>query len=186
MLIAAAHRAVAIGLPLNRWITIHFSKMGLTDADGAAATGAYLKLLSDHIRAKGGRTAWAYARENDVRGKKKGSHVHILAHVPSGIDLGRMHKRWCRRIGRRPYRGGMIHTERVAGAANAWRTSPDHYWVNLWTVLGYALKGVNEQTARALGLEQWNKGGTITGKRCGRSQNLRPAASDRLMGATAL
>jgi hypothetical protein len=172
-LIAAAHRAIGLGLPLNRHITIHWERAGVADADAAAATARFLKLAGDWLAKRGQRFAWVWSREN---GGTKGSHVHILAHVPAGGEIGGLQRRWLRRATSSPYRKGTIHTARVGGTASAWRTAPAVYRDNLAVVLGYALKGTETAAAAKLGLPKQEPGGRIRGKRCARSQNLGPDA----------
>ena len=92
-IIEAAQYAAAIGLPFNRHVTIHWERAGVHDNRAAAATGRFLKLAGDWIAKRGpqfeynqrkskrlARIAWAWVREN---GDGKGSHVHILMHLPT-------------------------------------------------------------------------------------------------------
>jgi hypothetical protein len=91
--VEAAQRAIAIGRPFNRHLTVHWEKAGLTDAEAAGATGRLLKLIKDWLRRHGG-TAYTWVREN---GDGKGSHTHILLHVPSWpmSAMGRMQTLEC-------------------------------------------------------------------------------------------
>lgn len=83
-LVEAAQRAMAVGLPFNRHLTVHWAKAGLTDRQAAAATGRLVKLIRDWVRKKGGQIAHAWVREN---GCGKGSHSHLLLHIPDGLTL---------------------------------------------------------------------------------------------------
>nr|WP_314446800.1 hypothetical protein [uncultured Sphingomonas sp.] len=167
--IEAAQRAIAIGKPFNRHLTVHWEKAGLTDAEAADATGRLLKLIRDWLRRYGG-TAYTWVREN---GDDKGSHSHILFHVPRGLRLG-LTKRWYRTAtgwkGRVP--DGALLTTRIGGTANCAFSGSDWYLANLAYVVGYVLKGVEAQDGIALELERYGVGGTITGKRLSISGSL--------------
>lgn len=196
-IMSTAQTATAIGLPLNRHITIHWERAGVPDSEAAAATGRFLKLASDWVRSracalekqskefkspavsadakKSSTFAWLWVRENDDGDGSKGSHVHILCHVPAGVKLGRT-RRWLSRVTGRRYRKGSILTERIGGKAQAAATAPAVYQANLAEIVGYLLKGASPDAARALGLNRIEAGGRITGKRAGWSQNIGAAA----------
>lgn len=162
-LIEAAHRAMQIGRPLNRHITIHWEAAGLSDREAMQATTAFLKYLREWLR---GDTAYLWVREN---GEGKGSHVHILAHVPRGKAMsGVLSQRWIRRCTGKPYQRDVIHTRKVRGSDH-----PDSllYTENCGIVLSYYLKGAEPSVATALG-RRHKFGGTIIGKRCGTSRNI--------------
>lgn len=130
-----------------------------------AATTAFLKAYRDWL---GGSTAYLWVREN---GDGKGSHVHILAHLPVGRRWhGARARRWIERITGKPYRAGVIRTRRIAGAVEPQGAL---YAANLGTVLAYALKGVEPDAAVELAIEH-EAGGRVIGKRCGRSRNIGP------------
>lgn len=162
-IIAATSQAFRVKRHFNRWITIHWEKAGLDDAQAMNATTAFLKYWREWL---GGQTAYVWVREN---GAGKGSHVHILAHLPSGRRLhGRRVMDWIVKITCKPYRAGIIETRKVKSAHQ-----PDSalYAINLQRVLGYALKGAPSEVCRAFGRDH-QPGGTIIGKRCGISRNL--------------
>lgn len=162
-LMSAAHIAEQIGRPLNRHICVHWEAAGLTDREAMAATTAFLKYLREWCR---GETAYLWTREN---GAGKGSHVHILAHIPEGRTMkGALSRRWVARCTMRTYRAGAIFTRKIAGSSQAWGA---HYGHDLSKVLAYTLKGTEPKSAQALGIGHEN-GGQITGKRCGTSRNL--------------
>jgi hypothetical protein len=48
--IAAAYQALKIGLPFNRFVTIHFERAGMADAQAADAIGDMMKLATDWMR----------------------------------------------------------------------------------------------------------------------------------------
>lgn len=163
-IIAAAYKAYAAGLPFNRHIIVHWEALGLTDSEAAWATGRLVKLASDWLRTRGVEPAWAWVRENDGGDGSKGSHVHLLLHCPSSVPIGRMWRRWLRKITGKPYVRGGVHTSRIGGTLNSYDTAPAHYLANLNIVLAYVCKGVSPADATALGIEH-KAGGAIIGKR---------------------
>lgn len=175
-IIEAAQHAVAIGLAFNRHITIHWETAGIADADAGNATSQFLKMASDWIGKRGGRMAWAYVREN---GDGKGSHVHILVHIPAGHPVGAMQRRWLKRITGRPYVRETINTKSIGGTLAAAQRGDEHYLLNMRKAVGYVVKGVSPATATALRLEKQEAGGRIIGKRCGTSENIGAAARSR-------
>jgi hypothetical protein len=161
-LIAATETARSIGRPLNRHITVHWEAAGVADSGAAKATTALLKYLREWL---GGRTAYVWAREN---GDGKGSHLHILAHIPAGRRMnGVRSRRWIERIAGRPYRPGTIRTRRITGSGDP---EGQVYAANLGAALAYVLKGATPDVAAALGIDR-EPGGRIIGKRCGTSRN---------------
>lgn len=163
LLCDAALTAIAIGRALNRHITVHWQAIGTPDHRAATATTAFLKYFREWL---GGGTAYIWTREN---GDGKGSHLHILAHMPAGRCMnGARSRRWLERITGQPYRRGTIRTTRIGGASD-----PDGpaYAANLRAVVAYILKGVAADTAMALGIAH-SPGGRIIGKRCGTSRNV--------------
>lgn len=169
-LVEAAQLAMAIGMPFNRHLTVHWEKSGLTDSQAAAATGRMLKLITDWARKKGFAVPYAWVREN---GPGKGSHVHVLLHLPSGLAMS-LTRRWYRAATKcRQPRNGAVRTRRIGGTARAAISASDWYQANLAKLLHYLLKGVAEPTAEALGLDAWAAGGEIAGKRLSISFQLR-------------
>ena len=170
-LVEAAQRAMAIGLPFNRHLTVHWAKAGLTDRQAAAATGRLVKLIRDWASKLGGEVAYAWLREN---GPGKGSHSHILLHIPDGLRLS-LSRRWYRRVtgwtGRIPKLA--VKTVCIGGTARAGQSASDWYQANLAVLLAYVLKGSDETTGKRLGLDKWGEGGRITGKRVSISINLK-------------
>lgn len=169
---AAAERAAATGRPLNRHVTIHFGALGIADRDAAAAVTRYLKLWGDWARRRGYPVAWCWVRENDAGDGAKGSHVHILAHLPPGADLRRVQRGWVAKLTSGNVPRGAVLTRRVGGGANLAHSAPEKYRSNLAAVLAYVSKGADRATAHALGLKRWGEGGRIIGKRCGWSAKL--------------
>lgn len=170
-LVEAARWAIAAGLPFNRHLTVHWTMGGITDRDASAATGRLIKLIGDWVRKRGGRFAHAWVRE---MGRGKGSHAHILLHIPQGIRLDHMTSRWVRSIIGKA-RKGTIRTKAIGGTARAAFSGSEWYEDNLAAVVAYLLKGVSLEAGEALGLGMAAAGGRIIGKRISISQNLRPA-----------
>ena len=179
-IIEAAQFAGAIGLPLNRHMTVHWEHAGVTDSRAAKAIGAFLTLARDWLRKQGERFASIWVREN---GDGKGSHAHILMHVRP--EMARAftgnQRRWIRHVSGNPYRAGTIHTARIGGTLRAASSAPDHYAANLWAVVSYIAKSAAPAAIALLSLTKPHEpGGQVIGKRCGWSQNIgrkaRPAA----------
>jgi hypothetical protein len=174
-LVEAAQQAMAMGLPFNRHLTVHWEKAGLADTEAADATGRLLKLIRDWVRRYGG-TAYAWVREN---GDGKGSHTHILLHVPKGVSLN-FTRRWYRAItgckGRVP--AGAVRTDAIGGSASCAFSGSEWYQANVAKIVGYILKGVDRQTGIALDLDRYGEGGTIKGKRLSISGTLRQPNGD--------
>ena len=169
-LLEAAEDAARLGLPFNRHITVHWELAGIADNQAMAATTAFLKYWRDWL---GGQTAYVWVREN---GDGKGSHLHILAHLPAGKKWrGALSRRWIERITGKPYAAGVILSRRIAGAGD--NASP-HYAANLQAVRAYVLKGATPDAAGKLGIAH-APGGRIIGKRCGTSRNIGKAARAR-------
>src|SRR3546814_510037 len=123
-IIDAVRYAYCIDLPLNRHVTVHCERAGISDDRAAAATSQFLKLASDWIGKRGGKFAWIWVREN---GPFSGSHVRILMHVPAGAEIGRMFRSWIKRVSNQPYKRNTVKTTRVAGRANSATITPALY-----------------------------------------------------------
>lgn len=173
-IIEAAQFAYRVGVPFNRHVTIHLERAGVPDSEAAAAIGAFLTLARDWLRKRGERTAWAWVREN---GDGKGSHVHILLHVPAGVTWGGWRlRRWIERITGKRYQAGIIRTARIGGTARTAGAAPAAYQANLAAVVAYVIKGASREAGQALRLDRLEAGGRIISKRAGWSQNVGAAA----------
>ena len=172
-IVAAVGHAQRIGLPLNRHWTVHWGKMGLSDAEAGPALGRLLKLASDWARVRGLAFAWVYVREH-VPDAGKGSHVHILMHGSSHFSryLASRSRAWIRLATGRPYVKGASLSRPVHGLKYDEETGAALYRHNLEKVTRYLLKAATPETAAALGLPRWGEAGPVMGKRCGWSQNL--------------
>ncbi len=173
-LMAATTFAADIGLAFNILLTIHFEAGDINDGQAGAALRSFLKSASGWTAKRGGRLAWAFVREH---GAGKGSHAHIILHVPPALRRAftRRQRQWLQRAGVHPAKG-VILSRRIGGTIRAYQQSPDSYFPNLGAALGYCLKGADATAAKALALTRLQPGGRIIGKRCGTSQNIGRAA----------
>ncbi len=173
-LIEATAFSVRIGLPFNILLTIHFEAGGIGDGQAGASLRAFLKNAGDWTVKRGARMAWAFVREH---GEGKGSHAHILLHVPPALRpaFTRRQRRWLQQAGVHLAKG-VILSRRIGGTLRAYQQQRESYLSNLGEALGYCLKGADGDAAKVLGLTRLEPGGTIIGKRCGTSQNIGRAA----------
>jgi hypothetical protein len=162
----AADRAIAAGMPFNRFVTILWERGGLPPQSIAALNGAFVKLLADWLRARGYRLAWVWVQEAS---KANNGHVHLLFHVPAQLDpLFRvMPFHWVKGLlGRKPYSRGILQTQRIVGAS-ALPLSEALYRKELRRKIKYVLKGCDHATGRTLKLPRFGEGGWVYGKRSG-------------------
>lgn len=173
-LMAATDFAGRIGLAFNILLTVHFEAGGISDRQAGAALRAFLKSAGGWTAKRSARLAWAFVREH---GEGKGSHAHILLHVPPSLRpaFTRRQRQWLQRAGIHPAKG-VILSRRIGGTIRAYQHSPESYFPNLGAALGYCIKGADAKAARALALARVEPGGRIIGKRCGTSQNIGQAA----------
>jgi hypothetical protein len=165
----AARWALAARMPFNRHMTIHWAMSGISDSEAAEATGRYVKLIGDWVKKQGGSFAHGWARE---MGPLKGTHAHLLLHIPKGLKLGHMTRRWLRTVaGDAPAKA--IRTKTIGGSAAAGFSGSEWYECNLASLVAYLLKGVSPESGELLGLDRFASGGRIIGKRVSISQNLR-------------
>lgn len=174
-IIAAAYFAWTIGLPLNRFTTIHWQHASV--ADPLAATGRFLKLAGDWLRSRGAGFANVWVREG---GETKGEHVHMLLHVPADLAraFGHRQRRWLKACGV-TRRRGVIRSRPVGRSihhADRHTMFGEPYEQHLEAGIGYLIKGADHAARDGLNLSRVSDGGTLTGKRCGWSQNVGIAA----------
>lgn len=175
---AAVGKAAALGLPPNRHWTVHWTRLGVADEMACRATGALLTLVRDWLRKQGHRFACIWVRENDNGDGSKGSHAHILLHVPPGVRwCGWRNRRWLERVSGRPYVSRATCTRLIAGHKSAGTASPSLFSLNLAVVTAYIAKG---GPAGPFGLAAGPSGlgGVIQGKRWGRSKCLAPSCAE--------
>lgn len=180
----AAFHAMMVGLPLNRFVTIHWERGGLTDRFHVA-TGRFLKLAQDWLRVRGHQTAFVWVREN---GEPAGEHVHILLHVPPAMarDFSHRQRGWLKACGVGRYRKGVIRSKSVGRSyrhAVVGVQAGECYAGQLARVLGYILKTADAETRRRLGIKYVESSSRMEGKRAGTSQNLGRAARERALSS---
>lgn len=171
-LLEAKDRALRMGLPFNRFTTVHWDAAGV--ADGLKATRRLLKLIGDWLRSRGRQAAFAWVRED---GHGKGAHVHILLHVPPELidAFNACQRGWLAACGAR-WRGGVLKTEIIGRTYRQALGGGQDYLSNLAGTVDYVLKGADHRARERFGIRRCEDGGAVVGKRCGVSQNLGPAA----------
>lgn len=171
-LLEAKERALRIGLPFNRFTTVHWDAAGV--GDDLKATGRLLKLIGDWLRSRGRQAAFAWVRED---GPRKGAHVHILLHLPPDLvdAFNRRQRGWLAACGAR-WRGGVLKTRSIGRTYRQALGGGQDYLSNLAETVDYVLKGADHRTRERFGIRRCEDGGVVVGKRCGVSQNLGPAA----------
>jgi len=167
----AASFALAIGLGLNRFVTIHWQTAGASD--DLAATGQWLKLAGDWIRSRGGQFAYLWVREN---GPDKGAHVHILMHLPPDLAHGfnRRQQGWVKACGAKRKRN-VLYSRPIGRNYHHYSSGwidGRCYDANLSETLDYVLKGADDAARAGLGIKRSEHGGHVVGKRCGTSVSL--------------
>ncbi|MGD9664713.1 MAG: hypothetical protein AB7U34_05865 [Novosphingobium sp.] len=156
------------GQTFTRHWTVHYERAGILDSDGAAFIGKLLKRAGEHVRRDGGTMAAIWAREN---GEDKGAHVHILLHLSSTTTLQNLTRRWIKAAGG-TYRKGVSEVRSIGGTLASAKANTERHNANVANVLAYLMKGASDHTGRELGLNRYDAGGPIIGKRCGWTQNI--------------
>ena len=167
-MIEAANFAERIGLAFNRHWTVHYEMAGIAEHDGAAFVGRLLALVRKHVWRAGGKLAALWAREN---GDGKGGHVHILLHLPSGMTLRNLTRRWIKAAGGNPVRR-VSRVRTIGSRLTDAKVGGEHYRANADAVLAYLVKAASDETGKALALPRSGEGGPIIGKRAGWTQNI--------------
>ena len=169
----AVTRASAIGLPLNRHWTVHWDLAGVTDDKAGAATRALLTLVRDWLRKQGHRFACVWVRENDEGDGSKGSHVHILLHVPAKVRwCGWRNRRWLERVTSSVYVKRTSRTRVVGRSLNDTSSTSRQFQINLANVTSYIVKSAADNVLSNHGICRQADSGSILGKRWGRCATL--------------
>jgi hypothetical protein len=175
-ILASVDAMIAKGMPPNRFLTVHWEKLGVAPAECMEAISGFIRLARDWARKQGHEIGWLWIRENDFGDGMKGEHVHILLHIPEPllpVFIRTMTRRWLLRVTGSKYSKGAARFDTIGQRASDYRNAPEIYRENLSKLLvGYLLKGASRDAARELALPRWDDGGRIAGKRWGRSQNL--------------
>ncbi|WP_156874159.1 hypothetical protein [Sphingorhabdus lutea] len=176
-ILGAALFSKYLGLELNRSITIHFGKLGIDDCKAGKVLTAWLKSLGDYISKNGKILTCVWVRENgqyvDDKGIVKGSHVHILAHIPNECLQGVKQRqgKWLSKAAGARLTAGTIFGRKVKGASSH-NGLEGLYEANSGNVIRYIIKGVDSGLAAKMGLVKVKDGGRVIGKRCGTTQNI--------------
>ncbi len=186
--ISGASRSIALGVPLNRFVTIHWGAMSVSERDSFRATQNLLRRARDWLRDHGAVVAWVWVRETSPKEPDKGAHVHWLLHVPDRLRvalLGRL-KGWALASAGQGvrYQAGAVHSRSV-GFVGCDVRSPETHRANLRAVVAYMLKGMaahDSEIATEGLLQIWaeegaetmrfDSGGVVSGKRAGVSRSL--------------
>ncbi len=168
-LIAAADFALATDRVFQRHWTVHYGKAGIGPAQGARFVRHLLKQVGQQAQREGGALTAIWVREC---ASDKGEHVHILMHLPAAMRLHGRTRRWIENAGG-TWQPGVSKVTLVAGRLNKIGANNSPVWVeNAANVVDYLLKAASEETGDRLGLQRAGRGGRITGKRCGATQNI--------------
>lgn len=154
------------GAPLNTFITINFTEVGLA----AGASRAFRKLLCQRFapwlrRSSGARVRTAPTYVWAIENTASTVAAHWLVHLPNGTTkafVDRLHS-WLENLAGTPPLARTVQIKRVYNLIGARR---------------YILKGVSPDWARHLGIRASDQG-VVNGKRSGFSRNLGPAARKR-------
>jgi len=173
--LAAAEHATAIGLPLNRMVTIHWESAGVPLSAMPRATGRFTDMLAKALARQGAKTSWVWVHEG---GPEKGGHCHLLAHVPADLVqmVTRAQRGWISRITGKPYLARVIRSTPIGRRLGLEDGNPPLHAANLDAALRYIVKGASPESASQFGLTRLEPGGLILGKRSGTSQNIGPKA----------
>ena len=186
----AVEHATKIGLPFVKFVTIHFNVAGLTEtARPQEATGKFLKMAQQWLRARGHKFAYVWVMERVTSIK---DHVHIMCSCPHELTAEFDKKAkgvWLIKAGMRSTRKSKhgIKIERIGPryhpSSYTWKDTHQRQVIG---VLKYHLKGVDPDQApandRGESLVKSSSGivlaiqpeheSTIFGRRCSRSENI--------------
>lgn len=182
-LILAVEHSRLIGRPLNKFLTIHLDKAGVSNP--VAALGKLRKLMSDWLRCNGADFTAVWVRE---AGGAKGEHVHILLSVPAN-KIGAFNRRqrsWMAAVGCE-WKAGVFRTRSVGGSNSAAfnPASADLYLQAVTATLDYCLKGADLEARGRFGIKRNEPGGELVGKRCGTTENIGRTARGRWVATRA-
>lgn len=166
--IGAGEAAWAVGAPMSRFITLAWGKGGIEASEAVRATGDFIKLAREWMKAQGHPMPWVWVQE---RGNSFGQHAHVLLHVPAELEpLFRvMPRRWVKHILGGHYVAGLLDCQRIASAYSA-SINPAHYEAVLLGKVHYMLKtapvALEGQLAMiGKGHKQWGQSCLVIGKR---------------------
>ena len=162
----AVEHAYHLGFPLNRTITIHLDKAGVS-SDPQAFVTEYLKRVGQWLRTKGVKPYHIWVLENPPMA---GLNLHIMIHIPNEerADFNNRVRNWLRVSGGK-YKSNVISQSQLQSRFQQAKFTC------------YMLKGADPAffDSRALPGFFHSPQGTIKGKRCGWSESLGEAARNR-------
>lgn len=183
-LIDGAVAAIAMGKPLNAFVTCHWGAYGLSDNQAGQASQSLFRQARDWLRDNGSAAVWIWVRENDTLLERKGAHLHALLHIPTVLraKFAKQIARWCTvAAGGKRYQTRACRFQPVGPRVGCEITMPDVYRTNLRAVVCYILKGAPESVADSLDwiwrgcgatMPNAGSGGYVAGKRAGVSRAL--------------
>ena len=151
---SAALAAILAGLPFNRFVTVHWGALGVANEDAARATGQLIKLASDWCASKRVKMTWEWTRENEPPNSVTGHHAHILLHCPACVTIGRMWRRWVRKVTGSAYVKGGVKSRVIGPTLKTCFNNALLYGKNVVGLVNYLAKGFDPA-----------RGGRIIGKR---------------------
>jgi hypothetical protein len=167
-MLAAAIYAERTGRTFTRHWTVHYEAARIPDSEGAEFIGRLLRIVGRQARGAGGELAAIWAREN---GHSKRGHVHIVLALPAGFTLRNRTRRWIEAAGGK-YQKGVSVVRIVGGTLASSAFDGERHGENVRNVIGYLLKGADNEAAEAMGLGRYGEAGPVIGKRCGWTQNI--------------
>lgn len=186
--IGGASRSIALGVPLNRFVTVHWGALSVSERNSFKATQELLRRARDWLRDHGASVAWVWVRETSPQEPEKGAHVHWLLHVPERLREAflRRLRGWVLVSARQGvrYRAGAVHS-RPVGDLGSEKRSPEAHRANLRAVVAYMVKGMAAHDSKiaaeglsgiwaGVGVEppKAKSGGLVSGRRAGASRGL--------------
>lgn len=172
-LINGCRAAMAVGMGMNRFVTISWESSGLDPKQSVAATGDWIKCARDWLRERGFQAAWLWTQE---RGPVLGAHCHILLHVP--LELAPLFRgkpsQWAKRIIARrggAYKAKTVLTRQIANG-KACRGNSAAYEALIMGRLHYVLKCApaafeGPSGMRTWAYKPWGQKSLVYGKRAG-------------------
>lgn len=187
-IVQGANQSIALGVPFNRFVTVHWGALQVTERESFKATNELLRRARDWLRDHGAVVAWVWVRETSPKEPDKGAHVHWLLHVPDRLRaafLKRLRGWALASAGQGVrYQVGAVHSRSV-GSVGCDVRSPETHRANLRAVVAYMVKGMAEHDSEIAteGLLQiwsgagaepmrFDSGGAVSGKRAGVSRCL--------------
>lgn len=179
-LIDASLAAWQAGMPLNRYITIGWGRGGISADQAVDATGQFIRLAREWMRARDCSMPWAWVQEC---GTSFGQHAHILLHIPPHLAplFRSMPLRWTKAILPGRYVAGVLQTQRLKRCA---KVHEGAYETELFGKVHYMLKAAPVELEAVADMaryrrKEWGQFCPVIGKRVGVWQDWKKAARGR-------